>query len=132
MRAADAFTRAIELRKSNRYRLSAPVFFCWAPQNGPSRSCNGITRDVNTSAVYVMTDAAPPVGARVQMDILLPKLAQPGPGMHLSGEGIVIRSEPFGTKGASTSNGGFAAAVQFYPEASDLVLSHFNSSERVM
>lgn len=79
-----------------------------------------------------MTDAAPPVGARVQMDILLPKLAQPGPGMHLSGEGIVIRSEPFGTKGASTSNGGFAAAVQFYPEASDLVLSHFNSSERVM
>ena len=74
----------VELRKSNRYALRVPVLFEWAPQNGEPQSGRGVTRDINTFGVYIMTDALPPVGALVQMDILLPKLEAPGFGMSLA------------------------------------------------
>jgi hypothetical protein len=124
MKAILACARAIELRKASRYRLSAPALFLWAPQDGPPQTGEGITRDISTSGVYVLAESSPPVGARVQLDILLPKLADASPGMHLHGEGVVLRVEPGGAKGAVATEGGFAAAVQFYPEASELALSH--------
>jgi hypothetical protein len=132
MKAPIAYTRTIELRKSNRYRLSAPVFFFWAPQNRPPQSDEGMTRDVNTTGVYVSADETPPVGALVQMDIMLPNLAHGGPGIHLTGEGVVLRVDPRGAKASGTNEGGFAASVQFYPEPSELVLSHLKGSGGVM
>ncbi len=118
---------AIELRKAKRYRLSAPALFMWAPQDGKPRSGKGVIRDINTSGVYVCTDAMPPVGARVQMEIVLPKLADSSPGMHLQGEGVVLRCD---FNGAATR--GFAASAQFYPEASDAVLSQLRASGQLV
>lgn len=66
------------------------------------------------------------------MEIVLPKLADTGPGMHLAGEGIVLRSEHSSTMGAAASAGGFAASIQFYPEATTSALSQMESSVRVM
>lgn len=124
MQATITSARTTELRKANRYRLNAPVLFLWAPQNGSSQSGEGVTRDISASGVCVLANCVPPVGSRVLMDILLPKLKDSGPGMYLNGEGIVVRVEPRGKAGKV----GFAAEVQFYPEASEMFLSHLNYS----
>lgn len=123
---------AIELRRAKRYRLSAPALFLWAGQDGKPRNGQGVTRDINTSGVYVLTDAMPPVGARVQIEIVLPKLAGSSPGMRLTGEGVVLRREANGNKGVGTTEPGFAASAQFYPEATDAVLSQLKFSWQVM
>ena len=112
----------IELRKVKRYRLSAPALFMWAPFDGKPKSGQGVTRDMNTFGVYIKTDDLPPVGARIQLEITLPTLAGEGSGMHLQGEGIVLRCEYGGTNGV-----GFAASAQLYPESADVVLSQFKS-----
>ena len=122
----DHMRNAIELRRAKRYWLSAPALFVWAPKNGEPQIGQGVTRDINTSGVYVVTDAIPPVGARVQMEIVLPKLMDASPGMHLEGDGIVLRCE----NGGATKCG-FAASAQFYPEATDAVLSLLRASGRV-
>jgi hypothetical protein len=113
----------IELRKSRRYQLKTPVFFEWAPQDGKPQSGEGVTRDINTFGVYVVTEASPPAGALVQMEVILPKLADSGSGMHLHGEGVVLRSDVHRTNDAGLSERGFAASVQFYPEAAASALS---------
>ena len=128
----DHVHSVIELRKSNRYALRVPVLFEWAPQNGEPQSGRGVTRDINTFGVYIMTDALPPVGALVQMDILLPKLEAPGFGMSLAGEGIVLRVEPCGSESGGTNEPGFAASVQFYPETTESALSHLETFGRVV
>jgi len=118
----------IELRKANRYRLSAPAVFLWAPQGGKPQKGQGVTRDINASGVYILADQLPPVGALVQLEVLLPKLEHPGFGMSLAGEGVVLRVEPRGSHGEGTSEGGFAASVQFYPEAAASALSRLEPS----
>lgn len=114
---------AIELRKAKRYRMSAQALFMWAPQDGKPQSGQGVTRDINTFGVYVMSDALPPVGARVQMDISLPKLAATGTGMHLHADGVVLRCD-YG----DARNSGFAASAQIYPETADTVLSQLKGA----
>ena len=122
----------VELRRAGRYQISAPVFFYWAPQTGPAQSGQGTTRDINGHGVYVETDELPTVGALVQMDVLLPTMAFSGPGMHLTGDGLVLRVESRGSNGASPPGGGFAASVQFYPSAPERALSHFKGSRRIV
>jgi hypothetical protein len=123
---------AIELRKAKRYQLSAPALFIWAPQDGKPQSGQGVTRDINTFGVYVLTNELPPVGALVQVEIVLPKLADTGSGMHLTGEGAVLRREPGAPKGDGTSEGGFAASMLFYPELRESALSHLKTSGQVV
>jgi hypothetical protein len=118
----------IELRKSKRYRLSASAIFEWASHVGLPQSAQGVTRDLNASGVYVQADAVPPPGALVQLDISLPSLAEAGSGMHLYGEGVVLRSEPNGANDAGAAESGFAASVQFYPEETASVLSRLETS----
>jgi hypothetical protein len=132
MKTTITTAKTVELRKVNRYRLSAPVFFYWAPQQGSAQSGQGTTRDINSYGVYVQTRELPPVGVLIQMDILLPKLAYSGLGMHLTGEGIVLRVERHGPNASNGCEGGFAASVQFYPEAAELALSHLKSSGKIL
>ena len=113
----------MELRKQKRYKLSAPVLFMSALHDGEPQSGRGITRDINTFGVYVITDALPPVGARVQMEIALPKLTDTGSGMQLTCEGVVLRCES-----DDATKRGFAASAQFYPETADVVLSQLKVS----
>jgi hypothetical protein len=117
----------IELRKTKRYQLSAPAIFMWAPDNAKPQSGQGVIRDINTFGVYVTTDALPPVGARIQIEITLPKMTNTGAGMHLHGEGVVLRCD----YGASVKNG-FAASAQLYPESADVVLSQFKGRGQVI
>ena len=131
MKAQIAFTRTIEQRKNHRYCLSAPVFFFWATPNGPPQSGEGMTRDIETNGAYINASEPPPVGALVQMDIMLPNLSG-GPGVHLTGEGLVLRVEPSDAKTTRGSESGFAVSVQFYLQSSESVLTHLKRSERLM
>ena len=90
----------------------------WAPQDGRSQTGQGETRDINTLGVFISTGELPPVGARIQIEITLPTLSDSRPGMHLQGEGVVLRCE-YGDE----AKRGFAASAQFYPESADAVLS---------
>jgi len=128
MRAQISSARIVELRKANRYRLSVPVLFMWAPQNGSPQSGRGITRDINPSGVFVLTKSPPAVGSLVQMEVLLPKLTDSSPGMHLNGEGVVLRVEPC-ERGAES---GFSAAIHFYPETSEMLLSNLHYAGPVL
>jgi len=116
-----------ELRKAKRYRLSAPAVFMWAPHDGKSESGRGVTRDINTFGVYVQTDAMPPVGARVLMEVVLPRLADTSRGMRLHAEGVVLRCE-----NDDPTKRGFAVSALFYPEATEAVLSQLNFSGQNM
>ena len=122
----------IELRRANRYQLSAPAFFLWARQDGKPQGGQGVTRDINTFGVYVLTDGLPPVGAPVQIEILLPKLADTGPGMRLTGEGVVLRVQARGAKDDDTTECGFAASAQFYLESFESALLPVKISEQVV
>jgi hypothetical protein len=123
----DHMHNAIELRRAKRYGLSAPALFMWAPQDGKPTNGKGVTRDINAIGVYVQTDSLPPVGARIQMEIVLPKLTDSKPGMHLQGEGVVLRCE----SGKATKSG-FAASALFYPEATEAVLSQLKAVGQVV
>jgi len=107
--------------------LSAPALFLWAPHEGEPQGGQGVTRDINASGVYVLTDQLPPVGALIQVEVLLPKMEDSSVGMSLAGEGVVLRVEPSGSQGAGTSERGFAASVHFYPESMASALSHLDS-----
>jgi hypothetical protein len=131
MKAPIASTRTIEQRKNQRYCLSVPVFFYWATPSGPAQSGEGLTRDIDTSGAYIIASQPPPIGALVQLDIMLPNL--PGTtGVHLTGEGVVLRVDPRSPKRASTSESGFAVSMQFYLQSQESVLSHLKRSEQVM
>lgn len=62
------------------------------------------------------------------MVISLPRLTDDGFGMHLQGQGIVIRGELGSLDGACSRPAGFAASVQFYPETDATVLSQLERS----
>lgn len=132
MKSQITQTRTIELRKNYRYRLSAPVSFYWAAPNGPPQSGDGMTRDIDAIGAYIDSRELPPVGALVQMDIMLPTLSGGGPGAHLTGEGVVLRADPHNDKTPGTAGSGFAVSMQFHVESSESVLSHLKRSERLM
>jgi len=83
-----------------------------------------MTLDISSSGVMVIASRCPPKGARIQATILVASHNGSDRPLELHGEGIVVRVEPRGRAG----EGGFAAEVQFYPEASEMFLSHLNCS----
>jgi hypothetical protein len=66
------------------------------------------------------------------MEIVLPKLTVPGFGMHLQGEGVVLRVEPSDVKFGAAAVGGFAASMQFHTDSTESVLWHMETSGRVV
>jgi hypothetical protein len=132
MKVQIAHARTIELRRNYRYLLSAPVFYYWSTPNGQPESGAGVTRDIHTTGAFINSMELPPVGARVQMDIMLTTVLGGGPGAHLTGEGVVLRVEPHNEKAPSTSKSGFAVSMQFYVESSESILSHLKRSERLV
>ena len=124
MNSTIAWPRTAELRNATRYPLKNPAHFCWAPQDRQPQSGQGVTRDINKSGVYVLANELPQVGALVQLDILLRTLPNAHLGMHLFGDGVVVRVESHGA-----TQGGFAASVHFYPQRAESVLWNSTESE---
>ena len=115
----------VEARRTNRYDLKAPAHFWWLELNGLTESSDGITKDISSSGVFVLTTMLPPVGARVELDVLLPAIGEDSTSARLHGEGFVVRLQ-HGLAGPV----GFAASVQFYPETPDLAAVYSLRSSR--
>jgi hypothetical protein len=104
----------MELRKTRRYRLSAPAFYCWERADGTLQEAQGITRDISDRGVFIVARELPPVGKFVELDVHLPGGTGTARAAQLHGEGTVVR-----TSGPGAAASGFAAAVIFHPESSD-------------
>lgn len=61
------------------------------------------------SGVYILKDVLPPFGALVQLEVLLPRMEDPGVGVSLAGEGEVLRDEPNSSRRTETSGAGLIA-----------------------
>ncbi len=117
----------MELRKANRYHLNVPVVFWWPEADGLSERGCGITQDISSSGVFVLTATPPPLGARIEIDILLPSRGAASPGGRLNGEGFVLRLQRSPMRPV-----GFAASVQFYQEHPDLPAAYNRVSLNVL
>ena len=103
----------MDLRRTNRYRVSAPAFFCWEPPGGILQQGKGTTRDISATGVFVAAERTPSVGLHIELDVYLPAVSGRPRSVQLHGEGKVLRVE--GREGAPT---GFAAEVLFQTESS--------------
>ena len=106
------FGVAVELRKSKRYRLLAPVSFLWERPDGLLQEGKGTIRDISDRGVLVTGDLVPHRGAHLELEVHLPSLEGGATAVQLHGEGTVIRI--YREEGITK---GFAAAVAFQTEA---------------
>jgi hypothetical protein len=106
------FGVAVEIRKSKRYRLLAPVSFLWERPDGLLQEGKGTIRDISDRGVFITGDLVPQRGAHLDLEVYLPSLEAGGGAVQLHGEGTVIRVD----RGEGITMG-FAAAVAFQTEA---------------
>ncbi len=95
----------MELRKTRRYYLEAPVVFNWKDTNNLSRRCEGTTRDISTKALFIQTRDCPSIGDQLRIEVMLPALDSSS-GVRLRAVGVVLRVQDSGQEAA-----GFAAAA---------------------
>ncbi len=102
------FGVAVELRKSKRYRLLAPVSFLWKRPDGLLQEGTGTIRDISDRGVFIIGETGPPVGAHLDVEVYLPSLETGGGAVQLHGEGTVMRVDR-----EAEYTKGFAAVVAF-------------------
>ena len=97
----------MELRNRVRYRLSADAVFAWEGAQHDRFLGEGLTRDISLAGAFIFTLTCPPVGATVQLDVLLsPTTSAPGKSVRIKAEAKVVRVEH------SDALEGFAAISQ--------------------
>jgi hypothetical protein len=97
----------MELRNRVRYRLSADAVFAWEGAQHDRFLGEGLTRDISLAGAFIFTLTCPPVGATVQLDVLLSSTTgAPGKSVHIKAEAKVVRVEH------SDALEGFAAVSQ--------------------
>jgi hypothetical protein len=101
----------MELRKSRRYRLSAPASFFWESLDGRLREGRGTTLDISTTGTFIVTDAVPHGGAQLELNVYLPSAERAASTVQLHGEGKVVRLDQ-----RQKSVNGFAAEVTLQAE----------------
>ena len=104
----------MERRKTKRYRLSAPAFYCWERADGILQEAQGRVRDISSRGVFILAEALPSPGAHLELNVYLPSLGGTPRSVQLSGEGTVLRAGR-----SEVGQSGFAAEVIFHAESSD-------------
>jgi hypothetical protein len=106
----------VELRRYDRYRLGAPVVFWWEDAEGVRQEGTGVTRDISTIGIYVVSTSCPATGTRVHLRVSLPSLHGNVPGWRLEAQGRVVRLESSEgdetTAGFAVSNGELMAKLK--------------------
>jgi len=74
-------------------------------RGGSRHRGEGVTRDISTVGIYVLTEACPPVDALLQIQVQLPS-APEGPGLQMRTSGRVVRQERIA---GGEVHGGFGA-----------------------
>ena len=98
--------RKIKVKKTRptRFVIVALANFSWRTRNGMLHQAEGMTRDISSRGVFVVTQQSPAAGAVVDVDIAVGL----GTSTRLRGTGIVVRTDSPNGQAA-----GFAAAVKF-------------------
>lgn len=97
----------MELRNRVRYRLKAEALFAWEGADHDQFLGEGVTRDISMAGTFVFTSTCPPVGATVQLDVLLsPALGSARRTVRIKTQARVIRVDH------TTSSEGFATASE--------------------
>lgn len=96
----------MDRRGATRYPLRLVVTFSWKDEIGAVRGGEGESRDINGRGIYVHSKLIPPVGAPVEMNVLLPPLASLKRQAELHAEGRVVRID---SVPADPTTSGFAA-----------------------
>jgi hypothetical protein len=104
MKAAER----MELRTRVRHRLSSEALFTWESAHSTYLHGEGITRDISSSGVYIFSLTCPPVGATIQLDVLLFPLETGGRSLRLKTNATVIRVE----HGSTPTEEGFAVVLE--------------------
>lgn len=81
----------MERRGASRFQLRLVVAFSWKDDAGVLRTGEGRSRDVTGRGIYVHSELAPPVGAHVEMNVLLPQPTSLMGPAELYAEGRVVR-----------------------------------------
>ena len=108
----------LERRHSRRFELADPVDYWWLAPSGSVQASHGMTLDISSSGVMVISRKCPPKGVRIQMTIHVARHNGGNCPLELHGEGIVLRVEPGKATQPSQRSSGFAASVHFYSESS--------------
>jgi PilZ domain len=97
--------RQSEARVTKRYPIAARVSFQWRGADRRWLKGTGVTSDIGASGASILTQEVPPLGAEVEVTVMLPTVAQGGTATgRLSGSGRVVRV---------IDAAGFAVAVTF-------------------
>jgi len=102
------FVAQIELRKRVRHRLAADAVFTWQSATGGWLHGEGVTRDVSAGGAFLFSLTCPPVGAKIQLDVLLFPLEGGTRSLQLKTEATVIRVE----HASAVGNEGFAVVLE--------------------
>jgi hypothetical protein len=105
------FTRvgaSLDLRRSRRYRVLGTGLFWWERPDGHLQQNGGTIENISDSGVFLASNALPPVGAHLEMDVSLQSSEIGASQIQLHGEGTVIRVE-----WGIDRRKGFGAAIAF-------------------
>ena len=102
------FVAQSELRKRVRHRLAADAVFTWRSANGGWLHGEGVTRDVSSGGAFLFRLTCPPVGVKIQLDVLLFPLEGGMRSLRLKTEATVIRVE----HASDVGNEGFAVVLE--------------------
>jgi hypothetical protein len=98
LRAATNLKGSGQRRAAMRYRLHAPVAFCWVDTKGLTWHGKGHTHDVSTRGICVLCSVSPPLGASVAMNIDIPLPRGATRSLRVEVEGHVVRLESSGMR----------------------------------
>ena len=98
----------MELRKRVRHRLAVDAVFTWRGAEDSWLHGEGVTRDLSAGGAFLFSLTCPPVGAAIQLDVLLFPLEGGTRSLRLKTEATVIRVE----HGSDVGNEGFAVVLE--------------------
>lgn len=104
------FGECVERRRTIRYRIRASVKFQWTSRGGSRHQGEGVTWDLCTEGMFVLSETCPPLGARLEIQVQFPPRAK-GRGLQMRTSGSVLRRELI-TEGEIRA--GFAAVCKTF------------------
>ena len=82
----------MERREHTRYGVRAPVDFEWIDR-GVSHRGQGLTRDISSKGMFIISDAEPPESSDVQVEVSFPADDKMPTNLRLSSKSLVVRVE---------------------------------------
>jgi hypothetical protein len=98
----------VELRERVRHRLAADAVFMWQSAQHTSLHGEGVTRDISLTGAFIFSLTCPPVGAAIQLDVVLLPLDGRARTLRLKTNATVIRVEHVN----ADADEGFAVVIE--------------------